>query len=373
MESSPGQMSPEDRQAGPSSFRFDTPAPEDEEPLDLMAPEPSPCLDGESAAALIQAGSALLPALPPPLPHPSASAPATPETAGGESGLGLVLGGTGLIVLGIYLACLLPTQWLSMEGAEDWIRQKTAAGLVLYGAGALSALTLGAGSLLQRRWAPPLIHAAGWIAALTASGIIAVAGFFLVGSEAETPLPGMESLLLLVAALGVPLLYIFYYQQESVTTVCEAADPAPSWTDTLPVPALMVFLSGLGIAAGAAAMLRHQPAMPLPPDQLLTGPAATAAWCVLGGLGLGTALCVWLRKSAAVWLLLLAAVALAVMISPPALPGGVLWDKFLTALGHPPAAGPDAPLVPLLAALLPAPLILIFAMERRAFSSPPPP
>ena len=71
--------------------------------------------------------------------------------------------------------------------------------------------------------------------------------------------------------------------------------------------------------------------------------------------------------------LLLATLALAVTISPPALTGGWPWDRFLGALGRPADAGPSSPLVPLLAALLPVPLLLIFAMARRAFSSPPPP
>ena len=39
----------------------------------------------------------------------------------------------------------------------------------------------------------------------------------------------------LLAALLIPLACIFYYQQESATAACEAADPAPAWTDGLPV------------------------------------------------------------------------------------------------------------------------------------------
>ncbi len=307
--------------------------------------------------------------LPPPLPLVGS----VPPGEAAEAGTGLIIGGTGLILIGIFLACRLPTFWLELDGADAWTRQKTEAGLILHAAAAITALTLGTGSVSLRRWAPPLIHAAGWVAALMACGIIAVAGFSWVSSETDEALSGSFPLVGLLTALLVPLGYIFYYQQESATTTCEATDPQPAWTDGLPVPAHMVFLTGLGLAAGAAALLCHQPAVSLPPGQLITGLPATVAWSALGGLGLGIALCVRFKKSAALWLLLLATLALAVTISPPALTGGWPWDRFLGALGRPADAGPSSPLVPLLAALLPVPLLLIFAMARRAFSSPPPP
>ena len=307
--------------------------------------------------------------LPPPLPM-GASAP--PGEAA-EAGAGLIIGGTGLILIGIFLACRLPTFWLELEGAEGWARQKTEAAMVIHGAAALTALTLGTGSVSLRRWAPPLIHAAGWVAALMACGIIAVAGFSWVNSESDLPETGTAALAGLLAVFLIPLAYILYYQQESTTAACEAADPRHPWTDGLPVPALMVFLTGLGLATGAAALLCHQPALSLPPGQLITGLPATLAWSGLAVTGLIIALCVRFRKAAALWLLLLATLALAGTVSPPALTGGWLWDRFLSAMGRPTDAGPAAPLVPLLAALLPVPLLLIFAMARRAFSPPPPP
>ena len=339
--------------------------------IDALPPSPPPPATTQATPFRpVRTPEAMVFAIPP-LPS-AAPLPREAETPA-ESGTGLILGGTGLILIGILLACRLPTFWLELDGADAWTRQKTEAGLILHAAAAITALTLGTGSVSLRRWAPPLIHAAGWVAALTACGIIAVAGFSWVSSETDESLSGSFPLVGLLTALLVPLGYIFYYQQESATTTCEATDPQPAWTDGLPIPALMVFLTGLGLAAGAAALLCHQPAVSLPPGQLITGLPATVAWSALGGLGLGIALCVRFKKSAALWLLLLATLALAVTISPPALTGGWPWDRLLGALGRPADAGPSSPLVPLLAALLPVPLLLIFAMARRAFSSPPPP
>jgi hypothetical protein len=306
------------------------------------------------------------------LPRPLTTAPA-PEALvpPAESGPGLVLGGSGLILLGIYFACQLPLDWLNLEDGTAWEQQKTLAALVLHATAAGTALTLGTGSVMLRRWAPPLIHAAGWVAALTASGIIAVTGFHLVNADADTALPGTASLVGLLAALLIPLACIFYYQQESATDACEAADPAPAWTDGQPVPALMVFLTGLAIAAGAGAMLCHRPAFPLVLESPLTGPAATAAWGLLGLLGLGSAAAAWLKHAAALWLLVLAALALAATLSPAALTDAPAWRQFLTSLGAPDSPVPPVSLIPLLSALIPAPLLLVFAMARRAFPSPP--
>lgn len=351
------------------SLLFESDPVEALEAVDLMdAPPSEGPLSPASlfrAAPLAEAGALL----PPPL--PLGAAQSRGEAA--EAGTGLILGGAGLILIGIFLACRLPTFWLELDGADGWTRQKTEAALVINGVAALTALTLGTGSVFLRRWAPPLIHAAGWVAALIACGIIAVAGFSWVHSETDLGEGGPFALPGLLAAFLIPLGYILYYQQESTTAACEAADSRPSWTDGLPVPALMVFLTGLGLATGAAALLCHQPVLSLPPFQLITGLPATLAWTGLAVTGLVIALCVRFRKATALWLLLLATLALAGTLSPPALTGGWFWDRFLSALGRPADAGPAAPLVPLLAALLPVPLLLIFAMARRAFSSPPPP
>lgn len=334
----------------------------------LDAPGPAPFLEDPRPLLFHAPAHAIAAPSPPPLPPSARAADAS------EAGLGLILGGTGLILLGIFLACLLPLDWLAMSvsNADDWGRQKAGTALILHAAAALTALSLGAGSVFQRRWAPPLIHAAGWVAALTATGLIAVTGFYLVREEAEAGLPVGPTVTLLLAALLLPLAYIFYYERAATLAACETADPAPSWTDGLPVPALMVFLTGLGLAAGAGAMLCHQPVLPLPGTTWLTGPEAMTSWIGLSVLGLAIAVCVVFRKSAAVWLLLLAALFLAATLSPPALAGAEVWDTFVRALGRPSPAG-SSPLIPLLAALLPAPLLLIFAMARRAFPSPPPP
>ena len=293
-----------------------------------------------------------------------------PAAFADDRGTGLLLGGAGLILLGIFLACRLPLLWLDLDGAAPWPRQKTEASLILHAAGALLALGLGAGSVLLCRWAPPLIHAAGWLAVFTAALVLGVAGIHL-GAEPELVLSASD-VFLLVAGLMVPLAYVFYYEKDSAREVCAAADPVPCWTDRQTDPGLMVLWCGLILAVGAAAMLRHQPAFPVPPARLLTGLAAQAAWAGLLMAGLLIMLCAWFRRPAANWLLLLAALGLAGTLGVCGFTGGPVWDSFLAALGQPADAGAPDSMLPLLAGLAPAILFLVLAMARRAFVSPPP-
>ena len=315
---------------------------------------------------------AAIPAPPPPLPAlVAAPAREVPESAT-AGGAGLVIGGAVLILLGIYLACQLPMFWLELENSDDWGRRKLYSFSIIYSSAAITVLTLGTGSVLLCRWAPALIHAAGWVAALTTSGIIAATGFHLVNADADVPMPSGADMLQLLAALLLPLACILYYQQESTTTACENAQTDASWTDGLPVPALMVFFCGLAFAAGAAAMLCHLPAYPLAMEPPLTGAPATAAWTVIGLLGLAVSLAAGMKNAAALWLLLVGTLTLAFTLSPAAITAGTVWDQFSAALGRPATTGASSPLMPLLIALIPAPLLLILAMARRAFSSPPP-
>ncbi len=326
--------------------------------LDFLAPAPLAPLPAPPAAFRPAAA---------PL---AAAAPAPPSAAPALNGTGLLLGGAGLIVLGIALACRLPLLWLDLEAADPWARQALEAGMILQAAGALSALTLGTGSLLLRRWAPPLIHAIGWIAVFAALLLLGVTGVVL-GSESETLLSPADGLGL-AAALLLPLAYLFYYERESVAATCAAASPEPAWTDRQSVPALMVLLCHVILALAAAAMLRYPAAFPLPTGEILRGPAALATWSGLLALGLLGTYAAWRRSAAATWLLLLAALGLAATLGACGLFGRPPWGAFLAALGRPADLGPASPLLPLLVGLSPALLLLVLAMARRAFLSPPP-
>ena len=324
----------------------------DAAPLDFLSPEPT--------AAATPAAAAL-----------AAAVPLVPPSAGSASGAGLLLGGAGLILLGIALACRLPLLWLDLDGAGHWARQNLEAGLLLQAAGAVFALVLGMGSLMLRRWAPPLIHASGWLAVFASVLLLGAVGVGL-GADSE-PFLGAASALGLAASLLGPLAYLFYYERESVAATCAAADPRPAWTDRQTVPALLVLLCHLLLALAAGAMLQRQPAFPLPTGEILRGPAASAAWSGLGALGLLGAYCAWRRWSGATWLLLLAALGLAATLGACGLSGRPPWDAFLAALGRPSDLPSPSPLLPLLVGLSPAPLFLVLAMARRAFLSSTPP
>ncbi len=315
------------------------------------------------------------PAPPASAPVPAAGPPpmadAGPAPVDDSAGLGLAVGGTLLILLGIATACHLPLLWLDHETASPWTRQKIEAGLFLETVASLLLLTVGIGSLLLRRWAPPLIMALGWLAVFAAAFLMGVTGF-LLGTDQESFQLTRQETGLLVAALLVPLIFLIFYEKRQVAATCAASHPAESWTDRVPVPGLMVLCCGLATAAASAAMLRHQPAFPLPTGVILTGPPAQAAWTGLAAVGLLIAFCAAVRRSAAWWLLLLVSLVLASTLGACGLARHPEWSDFLTALGHP-GPMPASPAPPLLAGLAAVPLFLVLALSRRAFFAASPP
>lgn len=329
---------------------------------------------GVPSAALSHGGLTVTPgAL---LPHPDADG--TEEELPHEAqAVGLMLGGAGLMLAGLVLACRLPLLWLSLEGASVWEIQKTHAALLLQGTASVVLLALGLGAVLLRRWAPPLISAAGWLAVFTAALFLGIAGIFL-GSDHAPELTGFH-LAWLLGGLLAPLACLIYCEKESVTEACAQAQAGPSWTDRQTVPGLMVLWSGLGLALTAAALFFHQPALPLPDGKILTATPAAAAWGGLLAAGLLTAFCAWRRLSAANWILLAATLALAATLSTAGLRRGAAWADFLTGLGHPATVTAGAvssadsgllmAMAPWLAGFAPALLFLVLAMSRRAFSS----
>ena len=279
-------------------------------------------------------------------------------------GAGALLGGAGLILGGIFLACRLPLQWLSLADASAWGKQLIEAGLILQAGAASFLLILGAATVMQRRWAGPLIIAAGWLAIFTASLMLGITGYFL-GAESEINLSSWDTGCLF-AGLLIPLAYLLYFEKAAATRSRE--EPAlPS------VPVLMVLLCGLILALAAAAMFRHPLAVPLPGNPLLTGPAAGT---FLGGLlvgGLLTAFIAARHKSLAWWILMLSALAFSLTFGYAGISGGSEWLVFLNALGRPATAAPPSSFLPLCCGLAPIVLLIALAMSRRAFASPPPP
>jgi hypothetical protein len=291
--------------------------------------------------------------------------PPLSETMGAA---GALLGGAGLILGGIFLACRLPLQWLSLADASAWGKQLTEAGLILQAGAASFLLILGAATVMQRRWAGPLIIAAGWLAIFTATLLLGITGYFL-GAESEINLSTWDTGCLF-AGLLIPLAYLLYFEKAAAT----AGVPGTRQGHALPsVPVLMVLLCGLILALAAAAMFRHPLAVPLPGSPLLTGPAAGT---FLGGLlvgGLLIAVSAAWHKSLAWWILMLSALAFSLTFGYTGISGGTEWLVFLNALGRPVTAAPPSSFLPLCCGLAPIVLLIALAMSRRAFASPPPP
>lgn len=212
------------------------------------------------------------------------------EAGWGSTGL-LVAGGL-LILAGLYLVrsvVLLAVQSAGERGlgklaAGSWEFFRVHAGMVAAAAGGLLLLLLGTGAVAHRRWAPPLIHALGWVLvlfALSYAGVAAAAAFYLMGSAQELPavsfLGGRELLLGVLLLVVVPLGLIGVCQREDTAEACAATQRSRSWTDARPVPVLMTFLTALGGVVLAGAMLSARAAFPAF-GAFLGGDDGIAAW-----------------------------------------------------------------------------------------------
>lgn len=315
-----------------------------------------------------------LPDLPPPLPSPSKT---PPEDFAG-AGLLLTLGGAALVLPGLLLACGIPLDWLSLKQSGPWIRQTTEAGMLMRGASAVGLMILGMGSIFQRRWAPPLIHASAWIGALVSSGITAAAAWFWANSEAAeaSEFLTLTNLALILAPLLFCLVLILLYQKPEIQDLCDRVDSKTRWTGELPVPGVMVFVCGLICALAATGMMWfYRPAMALAGQPTLTGPVAGTAWAALAILGILSATAALRHSRWALGFLLAGTLLLAVGPASAGLSGGEVWNHFLSALGKSgsplssSAASSSSSFVALLTGLSPLPLLLVLAMARRAFSS----
>lgn len=329
--------------------------PEDLEPEpDFDAPLlfPVPSVDGQTAALE---------------PGPPANNP--------DRGVGLVLGGALLILGGIFLACRVPALAMDADAASvssHALATARAAHLqgemLVSAAGAAGLMVLGIGSATLRRWAPPLIHAAGWVVLLTTLiGMAAAtaAMFHLSANEtAGDAVPGDgTSLFAMAGILGIalPLGFIAIFQRAGAARLCAAVDAKARWTDRRSVPALMVFLTGFALAVICFALGLAKVLAPL------FGDAAAADVSVQVWTGTGAAFGIAALLSAAGkragwWLLLLLCLALGTSL-------------YLTCVRHDwhtliqlPGAGAGSVAGGVLAAAGLLPAVLILLMTRRAFS-----
>jgi hypothetical protein len=184
---------------------------------------------------------------------------------------GLVLFGILLIVIGAVcalLAVVLLAGPLAMPGAGTVAAapaplpdRTLVPGIVTYVALAGLFVWLGAGSILARRWAPPLILTVGWLWLITGVVCVGASTLFLPAVFTMTelqsgPMPdgfrtamtlGVIGILSLVMVI-LPGALVLFYRSRHVRATCVARDPVPRWTDGRPTSLIGLSLSLLLLA-----------------------------------------------------------------------------------------------------------------------------
>jgi hypothetical protein len=301
-----------------------------------------------------------------PVPSAESHAPAhAAEVDPHDRAIAPILCGALLIVLGLILACLVPSLALEADAAAGSGKIVSAGhlrgGIFLCIAGAAACLVLGTGAVTLRRWAPPLIHAAGWtvLLAVLCEMAVATASMFYLSAN-DTPgdaVPGDGTAIFVVAGLlgvALPLLLIALFQRPGVAKLCTLADPRPRWTDSRSVPALMVFVSATLLAVAAFTLSLANAAF----RRLIEG---NGAWAGAGLAALAAAGLAASGRRAGWWLL--AGLALALTAAVFLTFRTHAWRELFNLSATVPPDGTGAAL----AAATLSPLVVIVLMTRRAF------
>ena len=236
-------------------------------------------------------------------PTPVETATAFKDRRGGLIAFGIVL-----ILIGCVCALL-----VGMMAVTQTLMQATAPGsrppaapfaggyrsmlpvVVMYGGLAVVFIWLGIGSILTRRWVPPLVLILSWTWMIT--GIIAVVGaaVFLPimlssrmppGSEpmpdgARTAIVASSTGCLAVFFVLLPVAFVLFYRSRHVKATCDARDPVVRWTDACPPSVLGLSLAlGFGAVSFPFMMVLNPPVVPCF-GMLLSGAPAAAALLVM--------------------------------------------------------------------------------------------
>jgi len=184
---------------------------------------------------------------------------------------GLIVFGVLLIVVGCLTALLavlmlagpLPLA-MPGAGAAPPSDRMMVPGALTYAALAAMFVWLGVGSILTRRWSPPLILTVAWLwlvagvlgtaftVVLLPSVIDAAAQGASLPDGFETVMMTMTIGLLTVVMVALPSAVILFYRGRDVQATCDVRDPVPRWTDGRPLSLLGLSLS---LALMAASLL----------------------------------------------------------------------------------------------------------------------
>ena len=183
--------------------------------------------------------------------------PAFKNRRPGLIGCGIVHLLFGLMFIGFALLMV-----ITMVAAPPEARQAMPAGMTVY-VGlfylALASLfaSLGIGSMMARRWAPPLILVTSWGWLVCGVATAGVMGFMLPQITASIPnaQPEVKNVMAGCMSIGIglfgillPLVFILFYRSTHVKATVEQVDPVPRWTDSQPV-ALLIFASWMFFGA----------------------------------------------------------------------------------------------------------------------------
>lgn len=285
------------------------------------------------------------------------------------------MSGALLIILGMVLACRIPGLALEADSTSAAARGPAAVHawhlhgqMFLSAAAAAGLLILGIGSATMRRWAPPLIHATGWVVLLTVlvSMGAATASMFYLSSNttAGDAVSGDGTLVFaLTGAFGIalPLGLIALFQRPSIARLCHLTDNNPRWTDRRTVPGLMVFVTGLFLAVACFTLGIAHSGMPFF-GEIGDGATGIQAWAAAGIVSAVAAAFASAGKRSGWWILFILSSILALSL-------------FFTCQRHDwrtlaqlPASPAGSIIGGIIAAAAMLPVILILLMTRRSFA-----
>jgi hypothetical protein len=172
---------------------------------------------------------------------------------------------------------------------------RAVAGVVpLYLAIACLLITLGAGSLMARRWARALTLVLSWMWLI--SGALGIVAFIAMSRSMFASLPpeqagarpfviGCTVAIFAIFGVLIPVLFVLFYRSPNVRATVEALDPVPRWTDRVP---LRVLAFSCWMFFGAASVLMSSAMYQVLPfgSLLLRGFAATGMMLAFVALSL---------------------------------------------------------------------------------------
>jgi hypothetical protein len=188
--------------------------------------------------------------------EPGSSLPGAVVPAFKDRRTTLIIAGIVQLLMGALSALLLPLMLFGqamasrMNGGETQYRL-ILPGIAFYGILAAVFITLGIGSIRERRWARALSLILAWswlLVGVLSLGMYAVIlpKVFMSGAPGMQALPESARVMAVVLAVStmgfffvlVPGALVFMYRSKHVKATCDARDPVVRWTDRCPLPVL---------------------------------------------------------------------------------------------------------------------------------------